>query len=132
MISVIHGTWTEDIQAHSGPRVGVVDQALEELGPVWRHPYWLVVPSHGLLLKKTKLFLGRRRPPASSPTIEARSRTSAPEPDQAMALMTCSANCSHTASRASWSDSGVSSSEALTAIHGAARMSVTPASSSRR
>ena len=31
---VIHGPWTEDIEAHSGPRVDVVDEALEELSPV--------------------------------------------------------------------------------------------------
>ena len=31
---MIHGPWTEDIEAHSGLRVDVVDEALEELSPV--------------------------------------------------------------------------------------------------
>ena len=31
---MIHGTWTEDIEAHSGPGVDVVDEALEELSSV--------------------------------------------------------------------------------------------------
>jgi hypothetical protein len=40
---VIHGPWTEDIEAYSGPRVDVVDEALEELSPV------LLTVAHGVL-----------------------------------------------------------------------------------
>jgi hypothetical protein len=31
---VIHGTWAEDIEAHSGSGVDAVDEALKEQGPV--------------------------------------------------------------------------------------------------